>query len=78
MKFRVPVFARLLLAFTLVVSLPSCDGADNGAENTETPDDNNKEEETPPDNTEVESKTETDVSLYSDEADYYFSNNLRP
>ena len=78
MKFRVPVFARLLLAFTLVVSLPSCDGADNGAENTETPDDNNKEEETPPDNTEVESKTETDVSLYSDETDYYFSNNLRP
>ena len=78
MKFRVPVFARLLLAFTLVVSLPSCDGADNGAENTETPDDNNKEEETPPDNTEEESKTETDVSLYSDEADYYFSNNLRP
>ena len=78
MKFRVPVFARLLLAFTLVVSLPSCDGADNGAENTETPDDNNKEEETPPDNTEEESKTETDVSLYSDETDYYFSNNLRP
>lgn len=78
MKFRVPVFARLLLAFTLVVSLPSCDGADNGAENTETAGGNNKEEETPPDNTEVESKTETDVSLYSDEADYYFSNNLRP
>lgn len=78
MKFRVPVFARLLLAFTLVVSLPSCDGADDGTENTETPDDNNKEEETPPDNTEVESKTETDVSLYSDETDYYFSNNLRP
>lgn len=78
MKFRVPVFARLLLAFTLVVSLPSCDGADNGAENTETPDDNNKEEETPPDNTEEESKTETDLSLYSDETDYYFSNNLRP
>lgn len=78
MKFRVPVFARILLAFTLVVSLPSCDGADNGTENTETPDDNNKEEETPPDNTEVESKTETDVSLYSDEADYFFSNNLRP
>ena len=78
MKFRVPVFARLLLAFTLVVSLPSCDGADDGAENTETPDDNNKEEETPPDNTEEESKTETDVSLYSDETDYYFSNNLRP
>lgn len=78
MKFRVPVFARFLLAFTLVVSLPSCDGADNDTENTETPDDNNKEEETPPDNTETESKTETDVSLYSDEADYYFSNNLRP
>ena len=78
MKFRVPVFARLLLAFTLVVSLPSCDGADDGTENTETPDDNNKEEETPPDNTEEESKTETDVSLYSDETDYYFSNNLRP
>ena len=78
MKFRVPVFARLLLAFTLVVSLPSCDWADDGTENTETPDDNNKEEETPPDNTEEESKTETDVSLYSDETDYYFSNNLRP
>ena len=78
MKFRVPVFARLLLAFTLVVSLPSCDGADNGTEDTETPDDNNKEEETPPDNTEEESKTETDVSLYSDEADYYFSSGLMP
>ena len=78
MKFRVPVFARLLLAFTLVASLPSCDGADNGTENTETPDDNNKEEETPPDNTEEESKTETDVSLYSDEADYYFSSGLMP
>ena len=78
MKFRVPVFARLLLAFTLVVSLPSCDGADNGTENTETPDDNNKEEETPPDNSEEESKTETDVSLYSDEADYYFSSGLMP
>ena len=78
MKFRVPVFARLLLAFTLVVSLPSCDGADNGTENTETPDDNNKEEETPPDNTEEESKTEMDVSLYSDEADYYFSSGLMP
>ena len=78
MKFRVPVFARLLLAFTLVVSLPSCDGADNGTESTETPDDNNKEEETPPDNTEEESKTETDVSLYSDEADYYFSSGLMP
>ena len=78
MKFRVPVFARLLLAFTLVVSLPSCDGADNDTENTETPDDNNKEEETPPDNTETESKTETDVSLYSDEADYYFSSGLMP
>lgn len=78
MKFRVPVFARLLLAFTLVVSLPSCDGADNGTENTEKPDDNNKEEETPPDNTEEESKTETDVSLYSDEADYYFSSGLMP
>lgn len=78
MKFRVPVFARFLLAFTLVVSLPSCDGADNDTENTETPDDNNKEEETPPDNTEAESKTETDVTLYSDEADYYFFNNLKP
>ena len=78
MKFRVPVFARFLLAFTLVVSLPSCDGADNDTENTETPDDNNKEEETPPDNTETESKTETDVSLYSDEADYYFFKDLRP
>ena len=78
MKFRVPVFARLLLAFTLVVSLPSCDGADNGTESTETPDDNNKEEETPPDNTEEESKTEMDVSLYSDEADYYFSSGLMP
>ena len=77
MKFRVPVFARLLLAFTLVVSLPSCDGADNGTENTETPDDNNKEEETPPDNSEEESKTETDVSLYSDEADFYFSNDFK-
>ena len=78
MKFRVPVFARFLLAFTLVVSLPSCDGADNDTENTETPDDNNKEEETPPDKTEEESKTDTDVSLYSDEADYYFSSGLMP
>lgn len=72
MKFRMPSFARLLLAFTLVVCVPSCDGMDNDSENTETPGGNDKEEETPPDNTEVESKTETDVTLYSDEMDYYF------
>lgn len=73
-----PSFARLLLAFTLVVSVPSCDGMDNDSENTETPGGNDKEEETPPDNTEVESKTETDVTLYSDETDYYFSNVIKP
>lgn len=76
MKFRMPSFARVLLVFTLVVSVPSCDGMDNDIENTETPGD--KEEETPPDNSEAESKTETDVSLYSDETDYYFSNDFRP
>ncbi len=64
-----PSFARLLLAFTLVVSVPSCDGMDNDSENTEAPGGNDKEEETPPDNTEVESKTKTDVTLYSDETD---------
>lgn len=78
MKFRMPSFARVLLVFTLVVSVPSCDGMDNDSENTETPGDNDKEEETPPDNSEAELKTETDVSLYSDEADYYFSNDFRP
>lgn len=78
MKFRMPSFARVLLVFTLVVSVPSCDGMDNDSENTETPGDNDKEEETPPDNTEAELKTETDVSLYSDETDYYFSNDFRP
>lgn len=78
MKFRMPSFARVLLAFALVVSVPSCDGMDNDSENTETPGGNDKEEETPPDNTEVESKTETDVSLYSDETDYYFSNVIKP
>ena len=78
MKFRMPLFARVLLVFTLVVSVPSCDGMDNDSENTETPGDNDKEEETPPDNSEAELKTETDVSLYSDEADYYFSNDFRP
>lgn len=44
MKFRMPSFARLLLAFTLVVSVPSCDGIDNDSENTETPGGNDKEE----------------------------------
>lgn len=78
MKFRMPSFARVLLVFTLVVSVPSCDGMDNDSENTETPGDNDKEEETPPDNSEAELKTETDVSLYSDETDYYFSNDFRP
>ena len=73
-----PSFARVLLAFALVVSVPSCDGMDNDSENTETPGGNDKEEETPPDNTEVESKTETDVKLYSDETDYYFSNVIKP
>lgn len=78
MKFRMPLFARVLLVFTLVVSVPSCDGMDNDSENTETPGDNDKEEETPPDNSETELKTETDVSLYSDETAYYFSNDFRP
>ena len=78
MKFRMPSFARILLAFILVVSVPSCDGMDNDSENTETPGGNDKEEETPPDNSEAELKTETDVLLYSDETDYYFSNDLRP
>lgn len=73
-----PSFARLLLAFTLVVSVPSCDGMDNDSENTETPGGNDKEEETTPDESETESKTETDVSLYSDETDYYFSNAIKP
>lgn len=77
MKFRMPSFARVLLVFTLVVSVPSCDGMDNDSENTETPGDNDKEEETPPDNSEAESKTEADVSLYSDEADFYFSNDFK-
>ncbi len=77
MKFRVPSFARVLLAFALVVSVPSCDGIDKDSENTETPDDNGEEEVTPPDNSEEESKTEADVSLYSDEADFYFSNDFK-
>lgn len=77
MKFSVPSFARVLLAFALVVSVPSCDGIDKDSENTETPDDNGEEEVTPPDNSEEESKTEADVSLYSDEADFYFSNDLK-
>ena len=77
MKFSVPSFARVLLAFTLVVSVPSCDGIDKDSENTETPGDNGEEEVTPPDNSEAESKTEADVSLYSDEADFYFSNDFK-
>lgn len=77
MKFSVPSFARVLLVFTLVVSVPSCDGIDKDSENTETPDDNGEEEVTPPDNSEEESKTEADVSLYSDEADFYFSNDFK-
>ncbi len=77
MKFRMPLFARVLLAFALVVSVPSCDGIDKDSENTETPDDNGEEEVTPPDNSEEESKTEADVSLYSDEADFYFSNDFK-
>lgn len=54
MKFRMPSFARLLLAFTLVVSVPSCDGMDNDSENTETPGGNDKEEGTTPDYSETE------------------------
>lgn len=77
MKFSVPSFARVLLAFALVVSVPSCDGIDKDSENTETPGDNGEEEVTPPDNSEEESKTEADVSLYSDEADFYFSNDFK-
>lgn len=77
MKFSVSSFARVLLAFALVVSVPSCDGIDKGSENTETPGDNGEEEVTPPDNSEEESKTEADVSLYSDEADFYFSNDFK-
>ena len=78
MKFRMPSFARVLLAFALVVSVPSCDGIDKDSENTETPGGNDKEEGTTPDNSETESKTEADVSLYSDETDYYFSNVIKP
>lgn len=77
MKFSVPSFARVLLAFALVVSVPSCGGIDKDSENTETPGDNGEEEVTPPDNSEAESKTEADVSLYSDEADFYFSNDFK-
>ena len=77
MKFSVSSFARVLLAFALVVSVPSCDGIDKDSENTETPGDNGEEEVTPPDNSEEESKTEADVSLYSDEADFYFSNDFK-
>ena len=77
MKFSVPSFARVLLAFALVVSVPSCDGIDKDSENTETPGDNGEEEVTPPDNSEEESKTEADISLYSDEADFYFSNDFK-
>lgn len=73
-----PSFARVLLAFALVVSVPSCDGIDNDSENTETPGGNDKEEGTTPDNSEAESKTETNVSLYSDETDHYFSNVIKP
>ena len=77
MKFSVSSFARVLLAFALVVSVPSCDGIDKDSENTETPGDNGEEEVTPPDNSEAESKTEADVSLYSDEADFNFSNDFK-
>ena len=77
MKFSVSSFARVLLALALVVSVPSCDGIDKDSENTETPGDNGEEEVTPPDNSEAESKTEADVSLYSDEADFYFSNDFK-
>lgn len=73
-----PSFARVLLAFALVVSVPSCDGIDNDSENTETPGGNDKEEGTTPDNSEAESKTEINVSLYSDETDHYFSNVIKP
>ena len=76
MKFRMPSFARVLLAFALVVSVPSCDGIDNDSENTETP--GGDEGNPPSENVGEESKTETDVSLYSDETDYYFSDVIKP
>ena len=76
MKFRMPSFARVLLAFALVVSVPSCDGIDNDSENTETP--GGDEGNPPSENVGEESKTETDVSLFSDETDYYFSDVIKP
>ena len=76
MKFRMPSFARVLLAFALVVSVPSCDGIDNDSENTETP--GGDEGNPPSENVGEDSKTETDVSLYSDETDYYFSDVIKP
>ena len=71
-----PSFARVLLAFALVVSVPSCDGIDNDSENTETP--GGDEGNPPSENVGEDSKTETDVSLYSDETDYYFSDVIKP
>ena len=76
MKFRMPSFARVLLAFALVVSVPSCDGIDNDSDNTETP--GGDEGNPPSENVGEDSKTETDVSLYSDETDYYFSDVIKP
>ena len=71
-----PSFARVLLAFALVVSVPSCDGIDNDSDNTETP--GGDEGNPPSENVGEDSKTETDVSLYSDETDYYFSDVIKP
>ena len=75
-KLRIPSFARFILAFTLAVSVCACDGADKDSDIPETP--GNTDNEKPAEDSNVDQRTEENVSLYSDKTDFYFRNDIRP
>ena len=68
--------ARFMLAFSLAVSVCACDGADNDSDIPETP--GNTEDGTPAEDSNVDLRSEENVSLYSDETEFYFGNDIRP
>ena len=71
-----PSFARFILAFTLAVSVCACDGAGKDSDIPETP--GNTDNEKPAEDSNVDQRTEENVSLYSDKTDFYFRNDIRP
>ena len=70
------VIARFIFALTLAVSICACDGADNDSDIPETP--GNTEDGTPAEDSNVDQRSEENVSIYSDATDFYFSNDARP